>query len=95
MDSALSELVKVAMVSVVGSRITKSIGEKDISDIISCAGMAAVGICGLQVLLPVVKSLQELGANMQKFFDTFSGITESLAQSGGWLAGWIQKGMVR
>jgi hypothetical protein len=95
MDSALAELVKTAMIAVVGSRITKSMGEKDISDIISCAGMAAVGICSLEVLLPVVRSLQELGANMQKFFDTFSGITESLAKSGTWIGDWIQRGMVR
>jgi hypothetical protein len=95
MDGALTELVKTAVLTIVGSRISKSIGEKDIADIISGAGTAAVGICALEVLLPICKSLQQVGANMQKFFDTFSGFTERLAQSGGWIADWIQRGMVR
>ena len=67
---------KVAILTVVMSRVSKSIGQKEISEIIVCVGVLACGVYIIQGLTPLVKGIQEFGNNfnagmqgLNNFFD--------------------------
>jgi len=67
MEDLIITIIKQGSFAFLASRITKALGQKEISDIIVASGWAMVSIEALDVVLKAVKSVE-------KFFDKASSI---------------------
>jgi hypothetical protein len=80
MDSIIADMVQVGIVSLVSSKVAKSIGEKDIGEIIAGTGWIAVGIDGVRLIKPICDTLKGFGESLYNFFSFFDGIVKNLSQ---------------
>jgi hypothetical protein len=73
-DALLIDVMKSGMLALIGSKITKAIGEKEISEIIEGTGWAIVGIDVALIITPIVKG-------MQTFFDKATNTLNALSNA--------------
>lgn len=60
-------VAKIAMTTVVISKVSKVIGEKEISEIIVCVGVLACGIYIIIGVMPVVHGIQDFANGVKDF----------------------------
>lgn len=74
----VTDIIKSGVATVVVSRISKAIGEKDIADIITGAGLTVVGVDILLLTIPtcnkIMDFLNSVGAVADKFRKVFEGL---------------------
>lgn len=77
-DALLIDIVKSGTIALVGTKITKAIGEKEISEIIAGTGWTIVGINMVLMITPVVKGIQNFFDKATKMFDAMSNTFEKM-----------------
>lgn len=70
-NALVAELVKVAIGTLVTSRVSKAIGQKDIAEIISASGLCIIGVDLAKLIIPVIDSVSGFFKGLH---DSFSGI---------------------
>jgi hypothetical protein len=64
-DSLVADIIRSGILALIGSRVTRSIGEKDISDIISGTGWAIIAVDVIGIAKPTATAIG-------KFFSTIA-----------------------
>ena len=62
------DIVKCGTTALVMSKISKSIGQKDISDIIAGAGWTVVGVDTIKLTIPFCRGVKIICGNVSSFF---------------------------
>ena len=79
MDSGLLvNLGKTAIVTVVISRVAKSIGEPEISEIIVATGILACGVYFMVAFMPLVEGIQKFSDNIANGVQGLGNIVDKL-----------------
>lgn len=79
-DSILIDALKSGATAFIGAKIIKAIGEQEISEIISGAGWAIMGIDLVIILTPIFKSINDFANKLDSTFQGLSKITENLSK---------------
>jgi hypothetical protein len=70
-DDLINDLIRSGIFALIGSRVTKSIGEKDISDIISGTGWAIIAVDIIGIAKPTASAIV-------RFFNTIGGFADKI-----------------
>lgn len=77
----VTDIVKTGILALVGSKVVKSIGEKDISEIIWGVGVASVGLDIMGIVTPmingIVKFINAFNAGAAKIEGIYNAIDKS------------------
>lgn len=74
----LIDIIKSGVVTLVSAKMTKAIGEKDISDIISCCGYGIIGVDTILLISPIVEALEKFFKHMSDLGDGASEFLKDL-----------------
>lgn len=78
METLLLTILKQGSLAFIGSKITKVMGQKEISELISAGGWSIIGISAVEnVVLPVIDWVGGVSDSIGGFFDKIEGIGES------------------
>lgn len=77
-NGIIVEIGKTAIMTLVVSKIAQAIGEKDIADIVVCVGAIACGVYIIQGVTPLIKGMQEFGANWNAGMQGLNNILDKL-----------------
>lgn len=78
----VTDLVKVGILALVGSRVVKSIGEKDISEIIWGVGVTSVGLDIMGIVTPMINSIVKFINAFNAGAAKIEGIYNAIDKSG-------------
>jgi hypothetical protein len=67
-------MIRVGILTLVSSKVTKAIGEKDISEIIYGAGISVVGVNALMLIKPTIDLFTNMSGWFVKMGDKIEGI---------------------
>ena len=71
-------ICQTVVATVVVSRVSKAIGEKEIGEIVTCVGIIAVGVLVIQGLTPLFHGMQEFSTNMSNGIQGFNNLLGKL-----------------
>lgn len=81
-DDLINDLIRSGIFALIGSRVAKSIGEKDIGDIISGTGWAIIAVDVIGISKPTANAII-------RFFNTIGGLADKIEKI--FNSGWLEK----
>lgn len=77
METLLLTILKQGSIAFVGCKVTKSIGQKEISEFIAASGWAIIGISAVDnLVMPVINWVGGISSTLGAISDKLSGIGE-------------------
>lgn len=76
-DDLIGNIIKNGMFTLIGSKITRAIGEKDISDIIAGTGWAIIAVNVLEIVTPMIKTINDIMFTLNKWGDIIEKIFQN------------------
>jgi hypothetical protein len=74
----LIEMLKSGAIAFVGSKLTKALNQKEISEFIAAGGWCAIGIGSVKILTPFFKALHDSIIRTTETVDKISNIFEKM-----------------
>lgn len=74
MRNLIISILTQGAIAFIGSRVTKVVGQTEISQLISASGWAIIGINLLAVIVPIINSCNGFFDNLDSIADKFSWI---------------------
>lgn len=72
-------VAKTGLVTLVVSKFTKAIGEKEISEIITAVGIIIIGVYVIQAFMPLAQGVQDFANNINNAVKGLGNIIDKLA----------------
>ncbi len=69
MEELVLTILKQGSMAFIGCKITRAMGQKEISEIIATSGWAIIGVAALDVILDVINWVNNTASNIEKFVD--------------------------
>jgi hypothetical protein len=69
METLLIDILKSGSIAFFGSKITKSLQQKEISEILEASGWCIVGIDVVKIIVPILRNIKGFFADVNGFFD--------------------------
>jgi hypothetical protein len=76
-DDLMADIIRSGVLALIGSRVARAIGEKDISEIISGTGWCIIGVDIIKILLPIAKAVSGFFKGIADFADKVEGFFSS------------------
>lgn len=92
-EGILIDILKSGSIAFIGSKITKAIQQKEISELIEGAGWCIVGVDIVKLIIPLIKGMEALGDKIANMFNACDRLVNSL-KGIDIIGKFIEKGMV-
>lgn len=79
-EGILVDILKSGTVAFIGTKITKAISQKEISEIIAGSGWAVVGVDLVKLLIPIIKGIEGFFDKVEGMFDRADKLMEGLSR---------------
>lgn len=78
MEVLLITIFKNGTIAFLGSKITRALQQKEISEIIEASGWCIIGIDVIKLVIPIIKGIEKFFDRMDKSVENFDKVIESI-----------------